>query len=213
MRGLPLVPGERVQTVPFPIYNGTSSHYRDLFEIGGTTRPWPHLDDGLALLRSAWERLGSHGILPEWHEREILYQATGNANWQHGELYVVGCKVKATQYARSNAGHGGELLTLCADALNRLAEVDAPSAEDLRSRYPALQSLLAGGGKPLLVEFERVAADDLCAEIPGGGGPLILAEQLNQLTEWHRAGMKELMQIYAFRLAVGRGVVARIVEL
>lgn len=202
-----------MQRVPFPIYSGTSSHYRDLFEVGGTTRPWPHLDDGLALLRSAWERLGSHGVLPEWHEREILDQASGNSNWQHGEIYVVGCRTKASEYARSNAEHGGELLTLCADALNRLAELDAPSAEELRSRYPALHRQLAGGGKPLLVVFEDVAPDDLSSEIPGGRAPLGHGEQLTLLTEWHDAGKKELMQVFAFRLAVGRGIVAGIVEL
>ena len=54
----------------------------------------------------------------------MLAQQSGNANWQHGELYVTPSMQSAVRYAGGNAARGGELLQTCSDALKELAKVD-----------------------------------------------------------------------------------------
>lgn len=202
-----------MQHVTFPLYHGTSSHFRDLFEVGGTTRPWPHAEDAIALLRATWVHLQGAGIHPEGYQANILRQSTGASNWQHGELYVAASEVTATRYACGGAVFGGELLSQCAGALGRLAAMDAAAAALLRDRYPALGTFLAGGGTPLLVVVENAPVSALALEAGNGS----VEEQILTIDEYRSEMdgnlLEACLRAYQFRLRPGFGTVREISEL
>ncbi|GJD87848.1 hypothetical protein BHAOGJBA_1353 [Methylobacterium hispanicum] len=202
-----------MQHITFPLYHGTSSHFRDLFEVGGTTRPWPHAEDAIALLRATWAHLQGAGVEPEWYQANILEQSTGHANWQHGELYVAACRTPAIRYARSGAAFGGEILSQCAEALERLDVVDAAAAATLRNRFTALERFLAGGGTPLLVVVDGVPASALASE----AGMRSVDEEIQAVdacrSEMDGELLEACLQGFQFRLRAGFGTVREISEL
>lgn len=140
--------------VPFPLYHGSSTHYLSGFLLGRVPANWPLKQDGIDLLRTIWSRLRSCGVEPEPWLQNILDQKAGAANWQHGFFYVTASERTAVNYAGGGAEYGGELLTQCREGLNRLSQIDEPAARYVIDRMgPGLRPLLAGGGKPILVEL------------------------------------------------------------
>ena len=199
--------------IPFPLYHGTSSHFRDLFDVGGTTRPWPHVQDAISLYRETWAQLQGAGIEPDWYQEKILRQATGHSNWQHGELYVAAGEVAAVRYALGGANFGGEILSQCAEALERLDAVNAAAAARLRDQSPALGRFLAGGGSPLLVVIEGAPVSALTKETGEGA----IDEQIHaierHLSEMDGNLLQACLEGYQFRLRAGCGTVREIVDL
>lgn len=202
-----------MQHIPFPLYHGTSSHFRDLFEVGGTTRPWPHVQDAISLLRATWAQLQGSGIEPEWYQANILRQSTGPSNWQHGELYVAAGEAAAVRYAHGGAAFGGEILTQCAEALKRLDAIDAAAAGSLRAQYPALGRFLAGGGTPLLVVVEGVPVSALLKEAGEGSVDEQVRAVEGHLSTMEGNLLQACLQGYQFRVRAGCGTVREIVDL
>lgn len=202
-----------VHNIPFPLYHGTSSHFRDLFEVGGTTRPWPHVQDAISLLRATWAQLQGFGIEPGWYQANILRQSTGPSNWQHGELYAAAGETAAVSYARSGAAFGGEILTQCAEALKQLKAMDPASAAGLWAQYPALGRFLAGGGTPLLVIVEDVPVSALSNEAGEGSVDEQVREVEGYLSEMEGNLLQVYLHDYQFRVRAGYGTVREIVDL
>ena len=151
--------------VPFPLYHGTSSHYLSLFRPGSRPSKWPHRDDAIGLFRQTWAELRNLGQEPEWWIENMVNQVSGRSNWQHGQLYLTPSVKTAVCYARDGARRGGELLSECAKALDRLAEMDAASAERLLQAAGSVQSLLCSDGwPPLLIQFDELRVGDLLTE-------------------------------------------------
>jgi hypothetical protein len=191
--------------VPFPLYHGTSSHYRDLFRPGTTPSSWAHTEAALALIRGAWAELKSLGIEPDPYARAVLAQRSDHMNWQHGELFVTPSQSSAVRYAGTGAAYGGELMMFCKDALERLRQADASRA----LRVPGVELLsrfLEGGGTPLLIEITNVRAADLLPEIAGKN----VADALSGLARLNDK-MRDLMgQQTNFRLKTNYSVVSRV---
>ena len=144
--------------VPFPLYHGSSTHYLRGFRRGGPPADWPLKEHAIGLLRKIWARLDAYGVDPEFWIQNILDQREGPANWQHGVLYVTPSERTAVNYAGGGATHGGELMTLCREGLDRLLRVDKLSVRGVLEHVgPTIQRLLDGGGEPILIEFVDVS--------------------------------------------------------
>ena len=137
--------------LPFPLFHGTSSHYLSAFQPGYTPTLWPHKDVALRLLTDAWDELSlirheipadvgkdlfgdvTHEEIP-WMVKNVIEQAGGYSNWQHGELYLTPSKRSAVRYAFRGARYGGELLTFCKTTIDALARIDDRKRRSLRAR-------------------------------------------------------------------------------
>jgi len=108
--------GKRVK-LNFPLFHGSSTHYLDHFAPGFLPKAWPYRDTAIQLLRQTTTVIASLGGEIEWWERDTLAQASENANWQHGQIYVTPSRISALRYARTAGEYGGELLAMCASAL------------------------------------------------------------------------------------------------
>ena len=195
--------------VSFPLYHGTSSHYISMFKCGTSPSGWPHTEIALKLLRRTWDELSKYGQSPEWYIDRILEQSSGNSNWQHGQLYVTPSIKSATRYACSGARSGGELLTLCSEALNKLAKYDLRLTKCLIEGAGSVQPFLRNDGlPPLIIELDSVRVTDLLPERESDD-PLVMLATLKSL-EPEMRGI--LGQQYNFRLANGAGSVAHVFE-
>lgn len=196
------------QIVP-PLFHGTSSHYLAAFKPGATLAGWPHKDVALSLFKGAWAALQALGREPDWWVKRALEQVSGHSNWQHGELYVTPSKGTAQMYADGGAVYGGELLTFCRCAVDKLAELDRERAESLMRDAESIAGFLKGAGSPILVEFVDVSICDLLPERDSDN-------VLNELKALSRLGdecMREMRgQQINFRLAPGGGTVGRVFE-
>ena len=201
------------QIVPFPLFHGTSSHYLAAFKPGASLADWPHKDVALSLFRDAWAALQALGCEPKkpW-VRHALNQASGHSNWQHGELYVTPSKGTARMYADGGAIYGGELLTFCRCAVDRLAELDRERAESLMRDAESIAGFLKGAGSPILVEFVDVS---VCSLSPERSSDNVL-DTLSHLEALSRSGdecMREIIEQQTnFRLAPRGGTVGRVFE-
>lgn len=166
-------------------------------------------------MREVWSELQARGREPEWHQIRMIEQHSGHANWQHGETYVTARREKAAGYAVSNGAHGGELLKECAEALDVMERMDPGIARDLRDRHPALASMLAGGGTPILVSIEGVRVEDLQPEDkPDGAIEKSMEETVAEIGSV--IGDPVLLHVLGstgFRLRPGAGIVAAIDDL
>ena len=222
------------ELVPTPLYHGTSSHFLSAFKPGATPAMWPHKRAALRLLEDVWTDLSqlrdqvpcdlreklAWGIAYEeipFYVRNVIDQVSGHSNWQHGELYLTPSKLKAVEYACRGAKHGGELVTMCRNALNALTGVDQQKAERLTGCAESLPRLLRGTDlPPILVEFDDIRIADLSTEVQEDD----VSEALSLLTD------KKLRETFGsdervreivgqqtnFRLANGCGVVGRVFE-
>ena len=150
--------------VSFPLYHGTSSHYLGRFKPGAITEIWPFKGAAFSLLKKAWDALRKLGHPPEWWIESILNQESGHSNWRHGELYVTPSLCSAIRYASGGAACGGELLTLCREAFDKLTVVDRKRAYSLMSDATSIAGFLDGSGSPIVVEFHDVRTCDLLPE-------------------------------------------------
>lgn len=222
------------ELVPFPLYHGSSSLFLSSFKPGTTPAPWPYKRAALCLLNDVWADLSQRGgQLPAeirddllwdityeempFYVRNIIDQVSRHSNWQHGELYLTPSKLKAVEYARGGARYGGELVTMCKDALDSLTRVDPERAKQLIGRVPDLSTLLSGTDcPPILVEFVDVRLTDLSTETQGGD----VLEELCSLTDkklLEALGSEERVreivgQQTNFRLTEGCGVVHRVFQ-
>jgi hypothetical protein len=194
--------------IPFPLFHGTSTHHVHAFPVGRPPEPWPFRNAALSLLREAWKSLVAAGQEPEWHVEQILEQASGRSNWQHGQLYVTASRCDAVRYAGSNAGYGGELLTACGDALERLN--NPLLASELLVQYSALSPFLRGGGKPLLIELTNISEADLMTPERQDDDAKFLVSTLRGLADQDERDLKG--QQSNFRLPTGVGTVSAVFE-
>lgn len=190
--------------IQFAFYHGTSTHYLSHFELGKPPKAWGHFDDALALYRGVWGKLESHGVVPEWFESNIINQSSSASNWQHGSFYITPSQGKAMGYSDSNSAYGGELLTMCANAIKRLAGFSAEDAQEVSALFPSLEKMLSGSGERVVVEIRGVSSEDIVSE----SGSRDVEKDLEALIK-----MDEKMREIAgggmnFRLLPGRGVVA-----
>ena len=153
---------DSIEIVPFPLYHGTSGHYLLNFQVGCTPTPWPHRDAALGLLQDTWDALRAHGCEPTFDVEDVLAQRNEASHWQHGELIVTASRFTAAMYAQSGAHYGGELLTYCREALNKLAEIDPAGYQRLWSGTRSLACYLKGSDLlPVVVQFDGVRLSDL----------------------------------------------------
>ena len=198
------------QLVPFPLFHGTSNHYVTAFKPGATPVAWPHKEMALSLLRDAWTALCVLGCEPSWYVQDVLNQVSGHSNWQHGELYLTPNRVSAVRYACGGAEYGGELLTLCRDAIDALAELDQTKAKHLMQSTGAMVDLLQGTGlPPILIEFDNVYMGDLSTERESDD----LLESISFLVDEDERSREILGQQTNFRLANRRGIVTNVFEI
>ena len=146
---------------------------------------------------------------PEWWEEKILNQESGQANWQHGQLYVTPSRGSAVRYAGYNAAYGGELLTSCMSAIDELAKYDPDTAERLVNKCDGICGFLREDGSPILIEFSNVEVCCLSPEIQSNDVRNVLSE-LEKMDE----RMREIMgQQSNFILAPNGGTVAGVYDL
>ena len=198
------------EAIPFPLFHGTSSYYLSAFPPGHAPSIWPHRDIALRLLRDAWDALQAIGQSPCWYICNVLNQTNGHSNWQHGEIYLTPNELSAVRYAGGGAEYGGELLTLCRNAVDELARFDQNAALKLLSDVPSVAELLQGSGRPILVEFGDVHIADLSPERSSDTVPDLLSRLTNTEDQKLRQIMSQQMN---FRLENGRGKVERVYEL
>ena len=110
--------------ISFPLFHGTSTLYVESFRSGEVPSLWPYRDRAIEILGRTIERLDAVGGEVEFWERNALTQESGRSNWQHGELYLTPSRFTATKYARTGGTNGGELFTMCKEALDRLDALD-----------------------------------------------------------------------------------------
>ena len=195
--------------VPFTLFHGTSSHYLAAFRPGTAPGGWSYKDAAVNLLRDAWSALRALNREPNWYIVRTLDQSSGPSNWQHGELYVTPSKGSAVRYAGSGGTYGGELLTMCKEAINSLAELDRDGAERLLQDAKQLADLLRGGGRPILVEIVDVCESDLSPETETDN----VVQELSSLAKLNPSIREALAQQMNFRLQPGSGTVARVFNL
>ena len=220
--------------LPFPLFHGTSSHYLSAFQPGYTPAPWTHKDVALRLLTDAWDALSlirheipadvgkdlfggvSHEGIP-WMVKNVIEQASGYSNWQHGELYLTPSKGSAVRYACEGARYGGELLTFCKTTIDALARLDDRKAKELTQTAGSLTEFLRGTDRPpIIVQFDDLRVDDLSPESSARD----VRKQIAFLTEGPmrevfgsaECALETLGQQTNFRLANGRGIVKRVFE-
>jgi hypothetical protein len=187
----------------FPLYHGSSTLYLEQFQLGRAPSNWPHKEAALNLLRQLWNILSLHGRIPDSWVQQVLAQASEHSNWRHGLLHVTPSRISAVRYADGGSSFGGELLTLCQQALIALGDIDPMKASELAVSAPSLSELLKGGGEPLLVEVRDFTIDDLLPERAGDD----LAD-VEDLIAWSDE-LRELMgQQKNFSVKPGRGRVA-----
>lgn len=196
----------RQDVIPFPLYHGTSNHYQSAFQRGTSPTSWPHRDAAFSLFSDVCAALCASGVKPEWYETRVLNQENGHNNWQHGDLYVTPSRYTAVKYAASNARFGGELLTMCKDALDRLNQFDPAGASSVFGDAGSLVRLLRGNGAPILIEFDNVCADDLLPERVRDN----VSKKVSELVELDDEKRELFGQQTNFRLKSGRGTVARV---
>lgn len=192
--------------VPFALYHGTSSLYLKSFVQGMPPMPWPHRTASLQLLQHAWAALRKFGSEPPWWIESIIAQKSGVSNWQHGSFYVTPSRQSAVRYAATGSSFGGELLTLCKQALDELGERDGIMASELMRNAGPLSPLLSGTGQPILVELNGIYASDLAPETDGRE----LSDMLVELSQLDASGRDLRGQQANFSLKDGRGVIARL---
>ena len=195
--------------VPFALYHGSSSHYLANFRPGDPVSHWPHRQAARDLYRRVWTELKGLGHAPDWWQERTLAQESGHANWQHGQLYVTPSMRTAVNYAGGGAAHGGELLQMCKDALDRLAELDRRKSTELLRGAGSISRFLEETGLPILIEFGNVRISGLSPERASRN----LGEQLAQLADLDEHLRELVAQQTNFRLAPGCGSVARVFEL
>ena len=196
-----------MNTVSFPLFHGTSSHYLEFFRPGTVPGGWPYRDTAISLLREIWATLRALGRKPDWWVERTLNQVSGPANWQHGVLYLTPSRCSAARYATGGAVYGGELLTMCREAADMLSESDRAMAESIVQNAKSIVDLLKGGGSPILVEFANDRVDDLLPEKEFDGVSTALSRMDNE-------DMRELVgQQTKFRLTPGCGTVAQVFHL
>ena len=220
--------------ISFPLYHGTSSLYLADFRPGTTPQRWPYKEAALNLLRGVWDRLAqirdrvpgdikndlqrdtTYDETP-WYVRNIIEQASGTSNWQHGDIYLTASKRRAARYACGGARYGGELLTACKEAIDALSKVDRQRADRLIRRAESLDIFLKGTDlPPILVEFTNIG---ICGLLNETGHP-ILPHELSDLADDVQSepcGSNNPIQEIRkenvnFRLASGCGVVRRVFE-
>lgn len=133
-------------------------------------------------------------------------QKAGLSNWQHGELYVTPSERTAVNYAEGYAEYGGEVMTQCREGLDLLSQLDQSSAQEvLEHAAPGIRRLIAGGGKPILVELINVCVWGLEAETQRDRDQEI--EALLQMSERDREIRGQQTN---FRLTPGSGVVGQV---
>ena len=200
---------EAAACLPFALYHGSSSHYLEHFRPGRPPSPWPYAPHALELYQQVWKALKRLGHAPDWWEERILAQDSGHANWQHGQLYVTPSKASAARYADGGAAHGGELLQLCRNALDKFEKLEPGGTTELLRGAGGITRFLDETGLPILVEFGNLPLSGLLPERQSDDVSSQLAELLN-LDEMKRDLMGQQTN---FRLAPGCGVVARVFEL
>lgn len=192
--------------VLFPLFHGTSTLYIESFRNRAPPSLWPYRDRAIELLGKTLKRLVAVGGEVEFWERDTLTQASGNSNWQHGQLYLTPSRYTATKYARTGGRNGGELFAMCSKALDRLGERDAESANALLQEASDLRKFLQGGGSPMLVVFERLRPSDLEAEKKTDSVDSLL-DRLSTSDGYLRGVFAQQSN---FRLKPSRGTVSRI---
>lgn len=196
-----------MRTLPFALFHGTSNWYGYNFRPGEVAKGWPHRDEALALLNGILAGLTDADAVVEFWMKETMSQSSGHANWRHGSVCVTPSRYTASKYARTGASNGGELVTMCACALERLSKLDNALAERLVSGCSDnIRELLAGGGTPALVVYERVPESDLEAE----RGIETVQDVLARLSDLDDAAFDVISQQSNFLLKPGRGVVTRL---
>lgn len=191
----------------FPLLHGTSTLYTGYFVPGSIAVAWIHRDAAIELLRQTTNAIASLAGGVKFWERDALAQASHLANWQHGQIFLTPSRESAFRYAHSGAKHGGELLTICACALERLSVLDAESYRRLRGNADGLARYLDGGGRPMLVVFDGVDTDDLDAERSGFESVEKLLSRLPHPDDPH---FDVLTQQSNFRFRQNKGIVSRI---
>ena len=192
----------------FPLIHGSSTHYFDHFVPGSTPTAWAHCNSAIQFLRQTTNAIASLGGKVEFWERDALAQASHLANWQHGQIFLTPSRESALRYARSGAKHGGELLTMCASALERLLGLDPESYRRLKGNADDLARYLDGGGQPMLVVFDGVETDDLYAERSGFESVDKVLSRLPQPDDPH---FDVITQQSNFRFRENKGIVSRLV--
>lgn len=196
---------------PHPLYHGTSSHWVSEFPSEGILRAWQHTTTTLSLYRETQQILRAKGFELVGYELWVFEQTLDIGHWEHGALCVTPSKSKADDYARSNAEYGGELLTITATALERLSTADPEAAASLLSRFPTLRPMLAGSGRPLVVELSGIDTLGLTPIGPGGSMEQRLAE-LDSDKNVGKEMFDVLHQMTNFAVAVGSPFRARILQ-
>jgi hypothetical protein len=196
---------QRPAILNFPLFHGTSTHYLEFFQSGSPPKACPFRDQAIELLRKVSDAIKDAGGEIKFWIRDTLAQASGASNWQHGEIYLTPSLCTASKYARTGGAHGGELLTMCACSLSKLAEIDPDKSMLLRTEASDLQKFLNGGGKPMLVVFENVNVDDLNPERASE----TMDDVLERLPQKDNEFFGLLTQQTNFRLKLGRSVINR----
>ena len=196
-----------LQIVSFPLYHGTSSHYLGRFKPGATTEIWPFKGAALSLLKKAWDALRTLGHPAEWWIESILSQESGHSNWRHGELYVTPSLCSAIRYATGGAACGGELLTICREAFDKLTVVDRKRACSLLNDATSIAGFLDGSGSPIVVEFHDVRTCDLLPEQEIDDVQVSLSRLGNE------EARETIGQQTNFRLGPGCGTVSQVFRL
>lgn len=194
--------------VRFPLYHGSSSLHLENFIPGEAPRPFEHHDAAIRLFREAWAALADLGRSPEWWIQRMLEQSSQHSNWRHGTLYVSPSTLSAVRYASSGARCGGELLTMCADALASLRGLVGVRAQQLEDAFSELGRFLKGVGEPILVELGELTAGDLTTKVEGKD-----VSQMLQLLDGDEKRRHVIGQQVNFAVQPNCGVVLRVSRL
>jgi hypothetical protein len=156
----------------------------------------------------ATEAIARSGGEVEFYECNALIQGSGHANWDHGEIFLTPSRGSALRYAQTGGAHGGELLTMCAEALQRLGVLNVEAHEDLiKQTNVDLQKFLQGGGRPMLVLFDDMNTCDLDAERRDVES---VRDVLIRVPKTEDPNFDILTQQSNFRVKPGRGRVSRL---
>jgi hypothetical protein len=195
--------------IPFPLYHGTSTIWRQSIEASGLggrdivqeVRAIECLKYGLASLKRLSE---SNKLFWEIKQLELLStQSTTRAgfNFRHGGgPYLTPSRFTALQYAKNNR-FGSEIISECV----RIYEEHGIS--DMDEKFPELFSL-SKSGAPLLVTVTKVFTADLCAE---SGDPQL--ENLSFLLEEIWKSREESKRIQNLRSRARAGDIEALTEL
>lgn len=154
------------ESVPFPLYHGTSTWYLPgILKHGlGSVDVHEQLQTR-RFLKEAWELRLKFADGNESREQlsldsSIISAMTeervtgGGFNFRYGQVYVTGDQRKAVGYASNR--YGSELLTEATRIIEQIRKISEASADRLLSLYPAISDCLKFAHEAVVIKFDRV---------------------------------------------------------